>query len=831
MKKAPTPASKGVGEEILDLVETLNRTERRLEELTGGQVDSVVDREGQTFFLRRAQEELRSSESIKQAAILNALPAQIVLLDTQGIILSVNESWRQFATTNLLQGPGFGIGQNYVEICERAIGDCSDEARAAARGIRQVLQGEEKVFALEYPCHSPTEKFWFRLVVTPVNHDLLAGAVVMHTNITERKLAAAEFEQLSQRTERRERLLSTALASMSDFAQIYDQAGRILFVNQPLLDLWGLTLEEVVGKNFADLGYPKEQAGKLHRQLQHVVETGEEVTDETPYKSPTGVDGYYEYIFSPAFSSDGKVDFVVGSTRDVTLRRQADAEIRFNEQRYRSLVEATTAIVWDTPVSGEFTEDQPGWTAFTGQTFAELRGWGWLNAVHPDDRTETVRVWSAAVANRSRYDFEHRLQASDKTYRNMLVRAVPILKEDGTIRQWVGVHTDITERKKLEHQLLRSQRMESIGTLAGGIAHDLNNILAPIMMSISILREMAADPEAKDILETIEISASRGADIVRQVLSFARGVEGERVEVQPRKLLQDLQGIIKDTFPKDIRLKFVVPDDTWTILGDPTQLQQILLNLCVNARDAMPNGGSLVVSVENSVLDEHYASMNLQAKAGRYVRMSVTDSGTGIPKELIEKIFEPFFTTKELNKGTGLGLSTVMGLVKSHDGIINVYSEPGKGTTFIVYLLAMNVSSEMLKKQTQEVTLPRGNGETILVVDDEASILNISSRTLKAFGYQVITAEDGADAVAKYSQHRDEIAVVLTDMMMPVMDGPATIRALQKLNSTVKIIAASGLNVDRSVAKATAAGVKHFLPKPYTGSALLKTLRAILNEA
>jgi signal transduction histidine kinase len=198
----------------------------------------------------------------------------------------------------------------------------------------------------------------------------------------------------------------------------------------------------------------------------------------------------------------------------------------------------------------------------------------------------------------------------------------------------------------------------------------------------------------KKILETIEVSAKRGADIVRQVLSFARGLEGERIEVQPKHLLKDLENIIKDTFPKDIRLQFSIPNDTWTILGDPTQVHQILLNLCVNARDAMPNGGNLTIGVENCVLDEQYAAMNIQAKPGRYVNISVTDSGTGMPPGILDKIFEPFFTTKELNKGTGLGLSTVMAIVKSHEGIINVYSEPGKGTTFKVYLPAMELSSE-----------------------------------------------------------------------------------------------------------------------------------------
>jgi CheY-like chemotaxis protein len=260
-------------------------------------------------------------------------------------------------------------------------------------------------------------------------------------------------------------------------------------------------------------------------------------------------------------------------------------------------------------------------------------------------------------------------------------------------------------------------------------------------------------------------------------------------------------------------------------------VHQILLNLCVNARDAMPNGGTLTVSVENSVVDAQYAAMNTEGKPGRYVQICVTDTGTGIAPDLLEKIFEPFFTTKELSKGTGLGLSTVKAIVKSHEGFINVYSEVGVGTTFRIYLQAIETSPERRTDETQPLNVPRGNGETILVVDDEASILSITGQTLQAHGYKVMKAADGAEALAVYAKHQEEIAVVLTDMMMPVLDGPAFIHVLRRMNPAVSIIGTSGLNAEGTVAKVNADGVKHFLVKPYTAGTLLSTLEEVLHPA
>ena len=386
----------------------------------------------------------------------------------------------------------------------------------------------------------------------------------------------------------------------------------------------------------------------------------------------------------------------------------------------------------------------------------------------------------------------------------------------------------MTERKKVEAQLLRAQRMESIGTLAGGIAHDLNNILSPILMAVQMLQVKVDDPEVAEWLEILQANSERGADMVRQVLSFARGVEGERVQLQPKHLVKEVIKILKDTLPKSIGIKFDVPNDLCTVSADATQIHQVLMNLCVNARDAMPHGGELFIRAENVTLDDAYARMHLEAKPGRFVMVTVADTGEGMTPEGVARVFEPFFTTKEVGKGTGLGLSTALTIVRSHGGFISPYSEPRKGTRFSLYLPA--IESEVAERaERKRLDLPAGRGELILVVDDEEAIRQITKGTLETFNYRVLVASDGTEAVALYAQHRDEIAAVLTDMMMPFMDGPATIRALQKMNPRVRIIAASGLSANDKAAEAAAVGAQTFLPKPYTAEKLLKALAEILH--
>jgi PAS domain S-box-containing protein len=402
-----------------------------------------------------------------------------------------------------------------------------------------------------------------------------------------------------------------------------------------------------------------------------------------------------------------------------------------------------------------------------------------------------------------------------------------VCDEQGQPKSILVVNTDMTEKKQLEAQFLRSQRLESIGTLASGIAHDLNNALGPILMIAELLQEKILDFGTQQLLVELEASAKRGASLVKQVLSFARGVEGKRTVVQAKHILSELNQIIRQTFPKSIKIYTDISPNLWTICADATQLHQLLMNLVVNARDAMPSGGTLSIHAQNLFIDEHYAQMNLEAKVGPYIAIVVSDTGCGIAPEILERIFEPFFTTKEVGKGTGLGLSTVIGIIKSHGGFVNVYSEPGSGSQFKVYLPAVEGTQNQL---IENLEMPKGNSQLILVVDDELSLREITKISLESNNYKVLTASDGIEAIALYAQYKTEISAVLMDMMMPEMDGLRTIRTLQKINPQLKIIATSGLASNDRMSEAAGVGVKAFLSKPYTVPTLLKTLSSVLNN-
>ncbi|MGZ5004485.1 MAG: hybrid sensor histidine kinase/response regulator, partial [Chthoniobacterales bacterium] len=500
-----------------------------------------------------------------------------------------------------------------------------------------------------------------------------------------------------------------------------------------------------------------------------------------------------------------------------TLREQTDIINRAHDAIIIRNFENESITFWN-----KGAEHLYGWNASEaiGRTIGDLIFGG------PKEREEPLNVLLSTG------EFHGEIKQVTKDGREIMVdcRATLVREAAGQARSVLLINTDVTEQKKLETQLLRAQRLESIGTLASGVAHDLNNILTPILICAEVLRENTQDEDSIRTLQLIDYSARRGAAIVKQVLTFARRVEGKRVLIKPSHLIQELVDIAQKTFPKSIEIKSAYSDEVWSIEADPTQLHQVLLNLSVNARDAMPNGGVLTVAAENFEVDENYASMISGAKSGAHVMLRVSDTGSGMPRSVIEKIFDPFFTTKEIGKGTGLGLSTALGIVKSHGGFVSVYSEVGAGTTFKIFLPAQMSDVGGGKSKVSLESL-NGNGELILVVDDEPNILGVTKMILEKHNYQVLAANDGPEALASIAEKKSSIHAVLTDISMPYMSGVAVVRATRKMKPEMLFIASTGQGEEAHVSELRSLGVTNLLAKPYDSAKLLQALHDALLPA
>jgi PAS domain S-box-containing protein len=609
-----------------------------------------------------------------------------------------------------------------------------------------------------------------------------------------------------------------------------DAEGRVTLFNRAAVALWGRTPE--IGKELWGGAWKIYEANGEPMDVDHdpmaraIRERRSVRSQEIIIERPDGTRSHVLTYPDPLLDANGAIIGAVNMLVDLTQRREAEERVR---EQAQMLNHARDAIVVSDLPHRQITFWNKGAESMAGWTANEALG---------------RSVWELIFANSAEAELieEHILKTGEwrgehhcitKDGRTLTVngRATLIRDSAGQPKSILSIGTDITEQKQLEAQFLRAQRLESIGTLASGVAHDLNNILAPILMAAPLLRSDTLPAATRDsILSSIETAAQRGAAIVKQVLTFARGIKGERVLVQPEHLIKEIVKIAQETFPKSISVSQQTAASLSPLEGDPTQLHQVLLNLCVNARDAMPDGGKLRVTAENFTVDENYSSMIPDAKPGRHILIKVGDSGQGIPDSILNQIFDPFFTTKEHGKGTGLGLSTVAGIVKGHGGFIEVESRIREGTTFKIYLPAAQ-GHHAVPEVAHLAQPPRGDGELILIVDDETDILAVTETMLTQSNYRVLTATDGTEALAVFSQHRDEVSAVMTDIMMPYVDGVALARALRKMKPSLPIIASSGLNEEKRLAELKTLGVAVSLLKPYNGQKLLETLAEVLQTS
>ncbi len=645
------------------------------------------------------------------------------------------------------------------------------------------------------------------------------GLIGISRNITERQRAQAQTRDALA-------YLGTLIEASPVAIVSYDETGQAQTANEAAARIIGTSLDKVLAQNFRQL--ESWRASGMLAAAERALEHHRPELLEARVTSSFGNDVWLAMQFVPFQRSDAWHLLLLMS--DITEQRRTHAQLRLQS----AALEAAANAIFITDVTGTILWANSAFTKVSGYTSAELIGKNprlLKSGKHPREYYEGM--WKTILAGRN-WRGEMCNQRKDGTLYEEEMNIAPVRDAAGQVTHFIAIKQDITERKSLEKQFLRAQRMEGIGLLAGGIAHDLNNVLAPILMGADLLKMQTKDDQIAHQLESIVLSARRGADIVKQVLTFARGIEGERVTLQPKHVLKEMIRMVRETFPRNIQFRVDVPNELWPVIGDPTQLHQVLLNLSVNARDAMPDGGELAYSACNTIVDAKLARANLGAKPGPHVMMRVQDNGSGIPPEVLDRIFEPFFTTKELGKGTGLGLSTVLGIVRSHGGFVTVESQPGLGTTFSVYIPASPDAASSLPADRPE-PLPTGEGELVLVVDDEADIVQVTRSMLEQHGYRVLSASDGTFALTELSKHLSEVKVVVTDILMPYMDGVQLIHAVRRLAPGVKLIASSGAlgmpgQRDRTD-EVLALGVKHILHKPYPVEALLRAVHAELHPA
>ncbi|MBI2514546.1 MAG: PAS domain S-box protein [Opitutae bacterium] len=638
---------------------------------------------------------------------------------------------------------------------------------------------------------------------------------------------AKDFNLMLDRLAERDaeiRLKSAALDAAVNSVVITDRDGCAQWANPAFTAMTGYSREEVIGHDLGELVRSGRQNAEFYRQMWETILAGRTWSGELVNRRKDGSLFSEEMTIAPLITERGEITHFIAIKQDISSRRANEEALRASEERFRQVVETITQVFWVTDAQRtRMLYISPGYEKIWGRPrealYRSIKIW--MDAIHPDDRGRFTDL--AALQRRGAYDETFRIVRPDGSERWIRSRAFPVRGADGEVNRIVGVAEDVTDAKRIEEQFLRAQRLEAVGTLASGIAHDLNNILSPIFLVTGLLRSSLHEIRDLEMLQMIEKSAHRGAAVIRQLLTFSRGAPGERVVLQLPHLVKEMAHIASETFPRNIEVTQNILPGIWCVRADPTQLHQVLMNLCVNARDAMPNGGRLTLAVRNLFVAPDSPPRDPPLAPGPYVVLAVGDTGIGIPESIRHRIFDPFFTTKGVGAGTGLGLSTALGIVKGHGGALGVESAPGNGTTFSMYLPAEPTAESCTENLSADVSA-RGVGQLILVVDDEAHVRDTLKTLLERHGYRVVTAANGHDAMLKINPRAEGLRAVVTDIMMPAMDGVALIRVLRKIAPNVKVIATSGLGRTVRQDELKALGVDDVLAKPFEPEALLRLL-------
>lgn len=753
---------------------------------------------------KRAEEALRFSE-IRYRRLFESAKDGILLLDAgTGMIVDVNPyliELLEFSLKDLL-------GKKIWEL-----GIFKDVIANHDKFLE--LQQREYVRYEDLPLETATGR---RIEVEFVSNVYLVNAAKVIQcnirNITERKKAETTL---------REKEFQYRNLANSGLALIWTAGTDKLcnYFNEPWLNFTGRTLQQEQGNGWTEGVHPDDFAQCVKTYVSSF-DKREAFDMEYRMRNASGEFRWIRDLGSPNYNSNGDFIGYIGHCFDITDHKRVEMAVR---QQAELLDLAQDAIAVE-DMNNCVQYWNKSYERLTGWSAAEMAGQSILDMLKPD--RDVFRHAGQALLQGGHWSGEFELKTKDGRSILVMSRWTLVRDEQGRPKSVLTINTDITEKKRLESQLLRIQRLEGIGALAGGIAHDLNNILSPVLMIAPLLRETVQDPDSCAMIDTITSCAQRGADIIKQLLTFARGTPGVHIPIPVRHLLHDMEKIIHETFPRNISPRVKISEDLWMPQGDATQLHQSLLNLCVNARDAMPEGGILSLEARNETVDEAFAARTPGSRSGHYVCVSVSDTGTGIAPENLDKIYDPFFTTKEIGKGTGLGLATVLGIVRGHEGFMRVNSRVGHGTTFELYFPA-SPEIQMAVLADRVVQPPCGQGELILVVDDEALVRDAIRRILEGQGYSVVIASQGEEGLEVFSRYRAEIRAVITDMMMPVMSGQKMVAALQAMEPRLLVLGMTGLSERKDVQSLENLHLSALLSKPFTGDELLQVLSTALH--
>lgn len=637
-----------------------------------------------------------------------------------------------------------------------------------------------------------------------------------------------ELEQARAALDAKDREWQVTFDSIGDCVTIHDKDFNLLLANKACEKLFGVSNDEIRSRKCFDLFHgrkePHETCPKIMTE-QTGISFGIEIFEPR-------FNCWLAITCFPLFDKNGAVQRVVHFAKDITQRKKMEEELKKSEARFRATFEQAAMGIAHVSTDGHWLRVNKKLCDIIGYSGEELLAMTFQDITHPDDlETDLHYLRQVLDGEIKTYSMEKRCFRKDKSL-VWVKLTVSLVRDDlGQPHYFISVLEDITEQAKLKAQLLQAQKMEAVGQLAGGVAHDFNNILTAIIGygNLALMKMAEDDPQRLNIKNMLE-GANKAAHLTKELLLFSRKQISERKPVDLNKVITNVEKFLKRVIGEDINYKTILSEQPIQVLADSHQLEQVLMNLVTNARDAMPEGGNVTVMTEKIKLNKDFTSAHGYGKAGTYVMVTVADSGHGMDEEMRQRIFEPFFTTKEVGKGTGLGLAVVYGIIKQHDGFINVYSEPGKGTTFKIYLpvIASMVREEETVVRKEEA--PARGTETVLVAEDDEILRKLSRTVLTEFGYTVIEAVDGEDAVNKFMENKDKIQILLFDLIMPKMNGKDAFDEIRKITPDMKVIFASGYAPDIARQKMLLEDSAHILFKPMSPHELLRTLRSVLDE-